>query len=138
MLEAWFVWSGRMRRLAYFGYSLLLGVILFVIALILILPTRGSPNGPMVTAVVVILLGIVALFAGFCLCAKRLHDLDLAAWHYIWMILLPSIVSGIGTATQQLALNAVGGLFSLCIGLYLLLWPGTDGTNRFGYRPGEQ
>jgi uncharacterized membrane protein YhaH (DUF805 family) len=135
MLEACFVWNGRVGRLAYFGYSLLMGVILVVIGLILVLPTRNSPNGPMVATVAFALLALVAIYAGFCLCAKRLHDLDLHAWHYVWMVLLPSIVSGAGSATHQLALNIVGGLFQLFVGLYLLFWPGTDGTNRFGYRP---
>ena len=135
MLEAWFIWSGRIGRLAYFGYSILLGVILCVVGLVLLLPTRNSPNGETVTIVVVILLGAIALYAGFCLAVKRLHDLDLSGWHYAWMILVPSLFNGIGSAAHMLAFSIVGSVFSMGVGVYLLFWPGTDGTNNFGYKP---
>jgi uncharacterized membrane protein YhaH (DUF805 family) len=135
MLEACFVWNGRLGRLAYFGYSLLIVLVLAVIAAVLLLPTRNSPNGATVAFVVIGLFGVVAGYAGFCLCVKRLHDLDLPGWHYLWMVLVPSILNGAGNVAHSLPLSVIGGLVSLGVGLYLLFWPGTDGTNRFGYPP---
>jgi len=135
MLDACFVWTGRLGRLAYFGYSLLLAVVLCVLAAILLLPTSNSPNGMTVAIVVMSLVGVVGLYAGFCLCVKRLHDLNLAGWHYLWMVLVPAAFSGAGDATHSVALGVVGGLLSLGVGLYLLFWPGTDGPNDYGYQP---
>jgi uncharacterized membrane protein YhaH (DUF805 family) len=135
MLEAWFILTGRIGRLAYFGYSILLVVILGVVALLLLMPTRNSPNGTTVAVVVLVVLGLVALYAGICLAVKRLHDLDLSGWHYAWMALVPGLFNGIGSATHQLAFSIVGGTLSLGVAVYLLFWPGTDGMNRFGYKP---
>ena len=39
---------------------------------------------------------------GFCLAAKRLHDLDLSAWHYVWMVFLPATFNGFGAAWVQI------------------------------------
>jgi uncharacterized membrane protein YhaH (DUF805 family) len=135
MLEAFFLLSGRLGRLAYFGYSLVFGVVLVVIALVLILPTRNSPNGPMVLIVVGIILGLIALWGGIALSVKRLHDLDMSGWHYAWMVVLPGILNAIGNLGHMLAVSIVALVFSLAVWIYLQFWPGTDGMNRYGYRP---
>lgn len=137
MIEAWFVWNGRMGRLAYLGYSLLLGLILVVLALILIIPARNTANADALGLVVLVVTGAVGLWGGVCLGVKRLHDLDLSGWHYLWMGILPGILSGIGNSLHIIAFSILGGMLSLGVLLYLLLWPGTDGMNRFGYGPGQ-
>jgi uncharacterized membrane protein YhaH (DUF805 family) len=135
MLEAFILLSGRLGRLAYFGYSIVFGIVLAIIAAILILPARNSPNGLTVVIVASVILFLIALWGGIALSVKRLHDLDLSGWHYAWMALVPGVFNGIGSGAHIIALNAIGAVLSLGIGLYLLFWPGTDGMNRYGYRP---
>jgi uncharacterized membrane protein YhaH (DUF805 family) len=142
MLYALFSWSGRLGRLAYFGYSMLLGTVLVVLGLILLLPLYNAQSGMGVGIAIAVILALMAIFGGFCLAAKRLHDLDMSAWHYAWIILVPSFFNGLGLAMKQggmevpgLLTSLVGSVISLGVGLFLLFWPGTDGTNRFGERP---
>jgi uncharacterized membrane protein YhaH (DUF805 family) len=142
MLYALFSWSGRLGRLAYFGYSMLLITILVVLGLILLLPLYNAQSGMGVGIAIAAILALAAIFGGFCLAAKRLHDLDMSAWHYAWIILVPAFFNGLGTAMQKsgselsgLVVSLIGSVISLGVGLFLLFWPGTDGTNRFGERP---
>jgi len=51
------------------------------------------------------------------------------------MVLVPGVLNGLGQTTQSLPLVIVGGVISFVIWVYLQFWPGTDGMNRFGYRP---
>ena len=142
MLYALFSWSGRLGRLAYFGYSMLLATILVVLGLVLLLPLRNAESGLGVGIAITVILVLAAIFGGFCLAAKRLHDLDMSAWHYAWILLVPAFFNGLGMAMKQtgsdvpgLVVSLVGSVISLGVGLFLLFWPGTDGTNRFGERP---
>jgi uncharacterized membrane protein YhaH (DUF805 family) len=134
MLEAFVMLSGRLGRLAYFGYSILLSFVVILIALIMIWPAYGTPNQATVMTLALVVVGAIAIWGSIALIVKRLHDLDLSGWHYLWMGLVPSTISVIGQAMQSLPVAVVGGVLSLAVGLYLLFWPGTDGGNRFGYR----
>jgi uncharacterized membrane protein YhaH (DUF805 family) len=142
MLFALFSWSGRMGRLAYLGYSLLLIAVIVGLGLLLLMPLRNAEDAKGVTVTITIVLGVMGIMGGFSLAAKRLHDLDMSAWHYVWIVFVPLILNGFGVAMQQAGTNLPGlmatlvaGLISVVMGLFLLLWPGTDGTNRFGERP---
>jgi uncharacterized membrane protein YhaH (DUF805 family) len=142
MLFALFSWSGRLGRLAYFGYSILLLTVLVVLGLILLLPLRNAAEGQGVGIAIVVILGVMGIAGGFCLAAKRLHDLDLSAWHYVWMVFVPALFNGFGAAFKQLGMtlpglltSLLGALISVLVGLYLLFWPGTEGSNRYGERP---
>jgi uncharacterized membrane protein YhaH (DUF805 family) len=142
MLYALFSWSGRMGRLAYFGYTCLLVAVLVVLGLIFLLPLRNAADGTGVAIAIMVILGLMGLCGGFCLAAKRLHDLDMSAWHYVWIVFVPAFFNGSGAAMKQLGMafpglltSLLGSLISLLVGLYLLFWPGTDGTNRYGERP---
>jgi uncharacterized membrane protein YhaH (DUF805 family) len=135
MLEAFILLSGRLGRLAYFGYSIVFGIVLAVIAALLILPSRNSPSGGTVIIVTVIIVGLVGLWGGIALSVKRLHDLDKSGWHYAWMVLVPGLINGIGRGAGIPAVAAIGGLLSLGIWVYLVFWPGTPGYNRFGEQP---
>lgn len=142
MLFALFSWSGRLGRLAYFGYSFLLVAIVTVIGLILLLPLRNAGDGGLAVGIVIgAILVLTLLFGGFCLAAKRLHDLNLPAWHYAWIVLLPSFLNGVGVAMKQtgaevpgLVTSLLGSVISILVGLFLLFWPGTDGANDYGER----
>jgi uncharacterized membrane protein YhaH (DUF805 family) len=142
MLFALFSWSGRLGRLAYFGYSILLVTVLLVLGLVLLLPLRNASDGTGVGIAIAVILVLMAIWGGFCLVAKRLHDLDVSAWHYAWIILVPALCDGSGTVLKQsgmtlpgLLTSLLGAVISLLVGVFLLFWPGTDGTNRFGERP---
>jgi uncharacterized membrane protein YhaH (DUF805 family) len=142
MLFALFSWSGRIGRLAYFGYSMLLCIVLVVLGLVLLLPLRNAENATGIAIAITVILVVMGIMGGFCLAAKRLHDVDLSAWHYVWMVFVPALLNGFGTAFTQLGKTApgltfslLGVLISLLVGLFLLFWPGTDGTNRYGERP---
>ncbi|MDQ7248715.1 DUF805 domain-containing protein [Dongia sedimenti] len=142
MLYALFSWDGRLGRLAYFGYSILLVTILVVLGLVLLLPLRNAEGATGVTVAIMVILTVMGTVGGFCLAAKRLHDLDLSAWHYVWMVFFPAIFNGFGAAFRQLDMPGpalmtalLGLVISFGIGLYLLFWPGSDGANRFGERP---
>jgi uncharacterized membrane protein YhaH (DUF805 family) len=141
MLYALFSWSGRLGRLAYFGYSMVLVAVLLVLGLILLLPLRNAENGLGVGIAIGAILVLMGLFGGFCLAAKRLHDLNMSAWHYAWIILVPAFLNGLGAAIKQtgmelpgLLTSLVGSVISLGVGLFLLFWPGTDGANDYGER----
>ena len=142
MLFALFSWGGRLGRLAYFGYSFLLTSVLVGLGFILLWPLRNAEDAQGVTIAIVVILALMAIMGGFCLAAKRLHDLDMSAWHYVWMSFVPGIFQGSGFALKQqgmtlpgLGMTLLGLLVSLVVGLFLLFWPGTDGTNQFGERP---
>jgi uncharacterized membrane protein YhaH (DUF805 family) len=142
MLFALFSWSGRMGRLSYFGYSSLLGAVIGFLALILLLPLRNAENAAGVTATIVVILILMAVMGGFCLAAKRLHDLDLSAWYYAWIVFVPGTLQIIGLVLLSKEMKfpgllciTFGSAISFFASVFLLLWPGTDGTNRFGERP---
>jgi len=135
MFEAWFFWSGRLGRLAYLGYSFLLALILLGLAAILILPARNSPNLGTVLILAKVIVGAIGTWGGICLGVKRLHDLDHSGWHYAWMMLVPNAIAAVGSAVQSILIVLAGLVLSLGVAVYLVFWPGTDGQNRFGYRP---
>jgi uncharacterized membrane protein YhaH (DUF805 family) len=135
MPEAFVMLSGRLGRFAYFGYSLALGLVMAVLAAILILPMYHSPNAGGVLVVVLVLLGVLGFWGGLALTVKRLHDLNLSGWHYVWIGVLPAVLNGIARATQSLPVGVAALVLTLIFGLFLLFWPGTDGANNYGYRP---
>jgi len=80
---------------------------------------------------------------GFALAVKRLHDLDKPGGHYVWMFLLPGLLtsgltvhwSGQSGGTWTVGYWQVWGIVPLLAFLYLLLARGTYGPNNFGYPP---
>jgi len=135
VLQALFALEGRLGRLAYFGYSLLLGLVLAVLAFLLLLPVHNPQNNVNALIAVFAVVGVIGTWCSISLGVKRLHDLNLSGWHYAWMALVPAAMEAVGKVTNELAISAVAGLISLLIGLYLLFWPGTDGPNDFGEAP---
>jgi uncharacterized membrane protein YhaH (DUF805 family) len=134
MLEAFTLLSGRLGRLAYLGYSLLLGLLLALIALIMIWPAYGTPNQNTIFALAFVILGLIAFWGGLALTVKRLHDLDMSGWHYLWISLAPSFINGVGRAMHSLPVAIFGSALALIFALFLLFWPGTDGSNNYGYQ----
>lgn len=148
MLEAYFMLSGRMRRKGFLGYSLLFWVVLLGLVLFTP-PLAGAALYPSLVAVGLVLLGIAFWFwAGIALVVKRLHDLGRPGAHYVWMFLTPGILVGIdsffdldaGIGRMHLSLGygplaIFAAVWLLLAWLYLVVAPGSDGPNRFGYPP---
>jgi len=106
------------------------------------IPLIDNARYPMIAAIIVVV-GLAAFWgwAGMALVVKRLHDLDKTGWHYVWMFLLPGLL----TSGLTFQLNSEGrwsigygqtaGFIPLLSALYLLFALGSDGPNKFGYPP---
>src|SRR6266568_1275190 len=73
---------------------------------------------------------------------RRLHDLNLSGWW--WMVNFGSLLPLYGVFSSGITLTQPGtffwisetvGLIASCFSLYVSLWPGTKGPNKYGDRP---
>lgn len=143
MLEAYVALSGRIRRWRFFLYSFVLWIIIPVLALLAV-PAVQNARYPTLAGVIVaiLLLGFWA-WAGLALVVKRLHDLDKSGWHYVWMFMLPALLTGSVTIEWSggpsghwsFGYMQVTGIVPLVATLYLILAAGSDGPNKYGYPP---
>ncbi|OYV50764.1 MAG: hypothetical protein B7Z78_10340 [Rhodospirillales bacterium 20-60-12] len=136
MFDALFSFSGRLRRLAYFGYSIVAGLIGSIPAVIgaLSLIYGKHHNEAVLIVVAVVILGISAIYfawTSFAIGVKRLHDMDMSGYNQIWIIGL-SAAGQILRYLHQPVTGIVIGVFSLGVSLWLLFAPGSQGGNRFG------
>lgn len=118
MFNDMFTLQGRWNRLnrqRYFGYSLLLTLLIFVLAFGLGMAGILTAE-MMLTHSMEINLGFMAvtLWPSICLSVKRLHDLDKPGW--LWVLFIVPLV----------------GFF---LWIYLTFWKGTEGENQFGPDP---
>ena len=143
MLEAYIALSGRIRRWRFFLYSFVLWIIIPVLALLGI-PLVNNARYPVAAAVIVVIaIGLFWMWAGFALVVKRLHDLDKPGWHYVWMFLLPALLSGgfsvhwTGSASGHWSIGywQTAGIVPVLATLYLIIARGSDGRNKYGYPP---
>lgn len=140
MIEAYFTLSGRLRRLPYFGYGLLLIPVVLVLGGLVFFSTKEAQHPVAVLLILASLLVLLLAWAGLALGVKRCHDFNRSGWLYFWIAWLPGILScslsiTIGGAEYELALPVIGniaGVIALIGGLYVLFKRGTDGANRFG------
>ena len=121
--------TGRLGRLAYFGYALALGVAFFVAAAILTMLLG------MVGLILSMVLYLGVLYCEYNVAAKRFQDLNQPGQYALYMMgiaFLSGVLSRIGS------LELVGSLLSLLVlvaALYLLFVPGTAGANTYGPAP---
>lgn len=135
MLNAFFldIRTGRLGRLQYLGYSVLLIAVGFAASVLFVAVSDGADSimrldieqfekqlenaleGPMV--IVTIVLSIVFLFADLNLGAKRLRDIGLPGWTAIVVIIAATIVFYTVFSTPG------GDLFSFLSWIALLLIP---------------
>jgi len=139
--QALFGYQGRLSRLAYFGYSLLLGAIFMAIFVVVCMtagfvavqngtsPERAGEIAGLATAGLLLL---VAIWPASALITKRLHDMGQSGAHTIWIMLL----SYAGLVVSDLGASAILGLASMVASLWLLFGPGEPGPNRYGMPPG--
>jgi uncharacterized membrane protein YhaH (DUF805 family) len=141
MIDAYFVLNGRIARWRYVVYWVFLWIIVPVLALLCI-PLVENARYPVLASVLAVIgLALFWIWAGLALAVKRLHDLDRTGWHYVWMFLIPGLLTGSiyinwsGTfhAAWSIGFGESVGIVPLLATLYLLLARGSVGPNRFGY-----
>lgn len=149
MLKDMFTLSGRwgrLNRIRYFGYNVLIGVILmlcfiaFFFLTLLGMSDISGLAGIGTALLLVIPLFLVVIWVKICLIVKRLHDLNQSGWWILALLALYGLsfggwwyLSDMGDSMEIVAL-----VFNLPITgmtLWLLFWPGTDGDNQYGPDP---
>lgn len=104
--------QGRANRAWYFWHILLDDLAMFTagFGLIVLSIVTGTP------LFILPALGVFAagVWAGVCITAKRLHDLERPSWHF-WLLFVP--------------------LYNFYLGCVLLFKKGTEGPNSFGADP---
>lgn len=103
--------SGRIRRMRLLAWSLILGLIASVVALLVLLAIKVSPTLAITFGATLTLVFVVVNLR---INAQRLHDLNWSAW----MLLLHLVP-----------------VANLVLTLALLLMPGTPGPNKYGLPP---
>jgi uncharacterized membrane protein YhaH (DUF805 family) len=136
-----FSFQGRLNRQPYWLIGIAIAV---VMALMLIFAVTNAllddDIGGSTLAILVIfgLLYIPAIWIGFAIGAKRLHDRDKSAWWLLVFYILPSVLSQIGYQ-----MGILGGLVFSLASLAVAIWAfvelgclrGTRGPNRYGPDP---
>lgn len=108
-----FAVNGRIGRMRYLAYSLVMSVLAYVVFAVLF--GIGMAVGGMGVGFVFMLLGYIPMLAvTFILARRRLNDLDKSGW---------------------LSLLLIVPLVNLGLMLYLIFAAGTAGTNQFGPQP---
>jgi len=128
-----FSFKGRIGRLTYFGYSMLIWIILSIVGGIhkLVMASQsGIVGNALPWWVTFLTFQAVGYWCLYALQAKRLHDLGFSGLHLIW-------ISAVWVGTMVMVwlspvLAVIGGLFGLCVSLWLYLAPGQPEVNRFG------
>ena len=130
--------QGRMRRSQYWGYSIALWVVFFVIfSLIGMIPgARGLPPGEIdgVTMGLLLIALVPYLWMGICITAKRFHDRDRSGWFQL-LSLIPIVGAIVLDRIIQQALLGVALLGGIWLSIELGFLDGTQGENRFGPSP---
>jgi uncharacterized membrane protein YhaH (DUF805 family) len=107
--------SGRLGRLRYWIYGVVLSVSLIPLILLALGASLISHTAPGPLSLLLVFAGEAAvLFGCVVLVRRRLNDLDKSGW--LTLLMLVPLV------------NAV-------FGIWILFWPGTAGANRFGPPP---
>jgi uncharacterized membrane protein YhaH (DUF805 family) len=155
-------WSpkGRFGRLSYFAWCLVTIVALVAIMTIVMIPLGGVLAGggssggaalDVFAGLLSLILGIVFIVVYVIFTIRRLHDLNKSG-HYLWIVLVLYAVQMVGIFSQMnqlmtmdatpdpmdmMALYASplvwGPMLVMFAGsIYLMCFPGTKGSNRFG------
>jgi uncharacterized membrane protein YhaH (DUF805 family) len=125
-----FSFKGRMRRAAFFVFSITIFTTVFLFAGIwTVLPIHGA--GRIVPTGIVLVICLVATWANLAVIAKRLHDMNKSAKHLLW-IFLPSLLPFLSATTEA---HELSWLAAWLIAMWLVVMPGTKIRNRFGPPP---
>jgi uncharacterized membrane protein YhaH (DUF805 family) len=124
-----FTFEGRLGRLAYFGYTILL-VLIGIVAALLASVVAGAIG--ILGILLMFIIAVAMIWSGLSLGARRLHDMDMSGWFYVPILLIPGAIGSFGQTHHSDMLTIGGGLMSLFFTLFLTFWPGTSGSNRYG------
>jgi uncharacterized membrane protein YhaH (DUF805 family) len=124
LFSALFSPRGRMARLPYFGYSVLLLVMMMAMLAVMVFGVAAGPEAVSTLGIVgIIVVGLIALYSDICLTMKRLHDLNLSGLHAIWIYCLSLAACATSGVGQDHGIMI--SLASLVASLWLLFAPGT-------------
>ncbi len=146
MFRVWFreIDDGRLRRLAYLGYTLLLSLLVIIVGtffgILLLVVEEAAGFGldraeaslferlSLPAALVVIALWLPVVFAGVNMQAKRLRDIGMQGWREVSIILIAGLFISMFLAPEA------GSILSVLIWIVLVLVP-TGAASRGG-QPG--
>jgi uncharacterized membrane protein YhaH (DUF805 family) len=121
--------QGRLARLPYFGYYVLLCVIYFVGAFILTLVL-----GP-VGLIIAVVLYLALVFPFYNLMAKRLQDFGKPG-KWAWGVIAIGVLGALLPLSDAMAsIGSLLALLQLLLALLILFLPGTPGENEYGPAP---
>lgn len=131
------MYDGRIGRLKYLGYHVLnwvaVVVALLVCTSIFQAVAAVAPAVQVIGAVTAVGIGIAAVIAyvyiSVCVTVRRLHDMDLSGWHYLWLVGASAAGSALQTAYPE-----IGLLFSIAVLVgygVLCCVPGTTHANKY-------
>lgn len=109
--------AGRIGRIRYIAYSFGITVLLYLsFAFVAGIVSSFFPNdaAPIILGAGIFIAVCIILYISVLLMIQRLHDMDQSGWFSLLMIV---------------------PIVSAFFALYLWLWPGTQGVNRFGNPP---
>ncbi len=109
-----FTMQGRMNRLKYFAFVVVLTVASYVCAFWLGIMVGFTGGTEAAAEVLGFVLGVAFQIVIALQVVKRLHDLNRPGWHY-WLLLIP--------------------FYNLYLGIILCFEKGTEGPNRYGTDP---
>ena len=131
--------TGRLLRLPYLGYSILISVLMIVFGLALAFAAgvgeyliagdmeaaqlHMSENFSIVSVLLFIVVSVLFLFAGCNIMAKRLRDIGLPGW---WMVLAIVVVTG---AVAVMVSDEASNILQTVIWIVLLLVPSNSLTS---------
>ena len=128
-------YDGCIGRLKYLGYHALnwLAIVIALLVCTAIFQLAAAAAIPVLGTVVAAGIGIAAVIAygyiSICITVRRLHDMDLSGWHYLWMV----GASVAGSALQP-AYSEIGMLCSIAVLIgygVLCCVPGTAHANKY-------
>jgi len=108
--------NGRIGRARYVAWGFIINLVAMIplgIIMALVMPGMADGSGG-ASALLIIPAYIIVIFASFVMARRRLHDLNRTSWLFVAFII---------------------PLVNLLLVLYLLLWPGTLGSNNYGPPP---
>lgn len=130
LVQRYFSFEGRLARVPFFVRDIYLGIVGLVL-FVATIPLFSSGSRTLwwaAAALNAVVLAAIAL-STLSLIVRRLHDIGLSGYHAIWV---GAAELGWTILSYGPDYAAIIGLPLLGISLWLLLYPGNRGANRYG------